>query len=343
MSILVCTVVLQLVLVVGFIVQSQVAEGTLFELYNFSIMLSSYLWISTRELDSFEQEAFMEKRHGKSDSQSMGAQFQHKVCVLHYEMGLTPYAGRDAAKVIESKRTFAQRHNFKFIHMQQSPAQRLFDSTCALWSVFRQGAFHSHFHIQIKFCTVLEILQEGQCEWLMWTDADAIFSNMDFPLPAAVGVSRGYKGGRHDAVDVIWSTTSTSTDCQDPHFYSGLNTGLFFIRNSQASRLLIQHILSFKDASFSTADSGFEQCNRAWHGDQCAVLGASNAHPAHFSHYHCTPRPTGKPSLMKVVTAQHCQTGMSAREAADLKTSLLLNCAGKNAPDCVSCLVRTIS
>eukprot|EP00808_Paulinella_micropora_P008758 g42588.t1 len=258
--------------------------------------------------------------------------FKHRLCVLHSSVGSVH--NTLPRQILQSKQRWAERQGYRLLVRQQSEAEPLIENLCVAWSVWQQRAFHSNFHVQIKYCTLLHVFHQEDCAWVMWTDSDALLTNSDFPLPELLWHN---PQPRQQEVDIIWS--AHSNNCSDPSaFYPSLNTGLFFIRYSPFSLQFLQHILSYGNYSFSTAAWGYEQCLWLWHGDQCAALGVSAENPQFYPHYQCTNRSGA--ALMQVVTAAQCGEGFSAQQRTELRQSLLLNCAGEQEHLCVQCLLN---
>ncbi|KAJ3003268.1 UNVERIFIED_CONTAM: hypothetical protein HDU68_005779, partial [Siphonaria sp. JEL0065] len=182
------------------------------------------------------------------------------VCVAHHKkrVAIVTFASGKAAETVgkitlPNKQAYASRHNYTFFNYASIMEQK--------WPNQKKSIYYT------KFLSVLDLFDQGY-EWVLWSDADALFLN--------------HGQGLEEFMDEEYDLVVPTAEPANKQFSKVVNLGHFMFKNSGWSRKYIEYFLQVASLDKCVAVEGrnvmngwLETCDahgRFWLDDQGAMM-----------------------------------------------------------------------
>ena len=183
--------------------------------------------------DAYERELFANPHHpyamGKLDRRLDGAK---RVCIVDLHM---PSDKSYANLTVANHEAYAREHDYSYLGFTGRVSGPLFINAPRGPLSDRYGGGLTWQKLSAMAAASDLLMPDGmpQCETLLWTDTDAIFTNFNIPIERIVG-----RFADHGVIPKDVILTHESTDYSD----SFINSGVWIIKNTWGGRAFLENV-----------------------------------------------------------------------------------------------------
>ena len=271
-----------------------------------------------------------------------------RVCVVQVAAGDEYVAVSDLT--LPGKTAWAEAHGYSVLNY-------VFDSTDELpqCCADRDSFACTLTNVQIKYCATYDALttggaganggSNGRCDYVMVTDADAVFSPDGPPLDEFLAPAGG-RGPPAVVISAADPAASAATGWRAPRTtldtLTTFNSGVMLWRDSAEARAVVEAVLNFDDATF---DMGSGSCSHDvfGYGDQWSLCGAAALDPSLLESFAAFTHPKKLqravlwlPSSKAPVSGEDLDIAAADWPEEDGDEAFVVNCAGADAETCAS-------